>query len=129
MTEGKFASDSWKFVCLNQTTPKNKSIFYLQKYNYTIFYVTLNYKNFNSMNSVTPLDVNRKINALPDALLQEVDKYIDFLNFRNSTLSAELSEKEISLIEKGKSDIEQNRLIPHKEAKERIKNYIKNKSL
>lgn len=81
------------------------------------------------MNSVTPLDVNRKINALPDALLQEVDKYIDFLNFRNSTLSAELSEKEISLIEKGKSDIEQNRLIPHKEAKERIKNYIKNKSL
>lgn len=81
------------------------------------------------MNSVTPLDVNRKINALPDNLLQEVDKYIDFLNFRQSNLSSGLSEKEISLIEKGKSDMEQNRTIPHKEAKERIKNYIKNKSL
>lgn len=81
------------------------------------------------MNSVTPLDVNRKINALPDALLQEVDKYIDFLNFKHANFGNQLSENEILLIEKGKSDIEQNRLIPHKEAKERIKNYIKNKSI
>ena len=35
----------------------------------------------------------------------------------------------ISLIEKEKKDIEENRVIPHKEAKERIKNYIKNKSI
>ncbi len=81
------------------------------------------------MNSVTPLDVNRKINALPDALLQEVDKYIDFLTFKHASFGNQLSENEILLIEKGKSDIEQNRLIPHKEAKEQIKDYIKNKSI
>ena len=81
------------------------------------------------MNSVNANDVNKKINALPLKLLKEVDNYIDFLNYKYAYFSAELSEKEISLIEKGKDDIEQNRLIPHEEAKEKIKNYIKSKSL
>ena len=81
------------------------------------------------MNSVNASDVNKKINALPITLLQEVDNYIDFLNFRHSSLSREYSDEAISLFEKGKSDIEQNRLIPHIEAKERIKQYIKSKSL
>jgi predicted transcriptional regulator len=40
-----------------------------------------------------------------------------------------LNNLEISLIEKGKKDIEKGLLIPHKEAKERIKNHIKSKSL
>ena len=86
-------------------------------------------RNFNIMNSVNANDVNKKINALPVTLLQEVDNYIDFLNYKYADFSAEFSEKEISLIEKSKDDIEQNRLIPHKEAKEKIKNYIKSKSL
>lgn len=81
------------------------------------------------MNSINANDVNKKINALPIPLLQEVDNYIDFLNFRHSNLSDEYSDEAIALIEKGKNDIEQNRLIPHKEAKERIKQYIKSKSL
>ena len=109
------------------------------------------------MNTINSFDVNQKINSLPIALLQDVDKYIDFLNFKEQQtikISQEnkkilderlndylqnpndvqdfdkmLDELEVSLINKGKKDIEDGRLIPHKEAKERIKNYIKSKSL
>lgn len=81
------------------------------------------------MKTITPLQVTKKINALPASLLQEVDKYIDFLNDRYSDWAEQLSEDQIQLIEKGTKDIEENRLIPHKEAKERIKEYIKNKSV
>ncbi|MBC7522831.1 MAG: hypothetical protein H7239_00095, partial [Flavobacterium sp.] len=79
--------------------------------------------------TITPLQVNKKINSLPASLLQEVDKYIDFLNYRYSDWAEQLSEDQIQLIEKGNNDIEENRLIPHNEAKERIKEYIKNKSV
>jgi hypothetical protein len=81
------------------------------------------------MKTITPLQVNKKINSLPASLLQEVDKYIDFLTYKYSDWAEQLSEQQIQLIEKGVKDIEENRLIPHKEAKERIKNYIKNKSV
>ncbi len=36
------------------------------------------------MSTITSFDVNQKINALPIALLEDVNKYIDFLNFKNS---------------------------------------------
>lgn len=83
------------------------------------------------MATITASQINQKINSLPENLLHEVDKYIEFLTFKSShsEWAEELSEQQISLIEKGRKDIEENRVIPHKEAKERIKNYIKNKSL
>lgn len=109
------------------------------------------------MSTITSFDVNQKINALPIALLEDVNKYIDYLNFKEKQTTkisqetkkmlderlndylqnpndvqdfdAMLNELEVSLIQKGKKDIDEGRLIPHKEAKERIKNYIKNKSL
>lgn len=81
------------------------------------------------MKTVTPLEVTKKINALPASLLQEVDKYIDFLTYKYSDWTEQLSEEQIHLIEKGMKDVEENRLISHKEAKEKIKNYIQNKSL
>jgi hypothetical protein len=81
------------------------------------------------MKTITSIQVNKKINSLPPSLLQEVDKYIDFLTYKYSDWAEQLSEQQIQLIEKGIKDIEENRLIPHKEAKERIKNYIKNKSV
>lgn len=81
------------------------------------------------MKSITPLELNKKINSLPAPLLQEVDKYIDYLTFKYSDWAEQLSDDQIQLINKGKKDIEENRLIPHLEAKEKIKNYIKNKSL
>jgi hypothetical protein len=81
------------------------------------------------MKTITPLQVNQKINSLPASLLQEVDKYIDFLTYKYSDWADQLSEQQIKFIEKGTKDIEENRLIPHKEAKERIKTYIQNKSV
>lgn len=81
------------------------------------------------MKTITSLDVTKKINALPASLLQEVDKYIDFLTYKYSDWAEKLSEEQIQLIEKGAKDIKENRIIPHKEAKEIIKNYIQNKSV
>jgi hypothetical protein len=81
------------------------------------------------MNTITPLQINKKINLLPVTLLEEVDKYIDFLNFKYTDWGQQLSENQIALIEKGKKDIDENRIMSHNEAKERIKNHIKNKSL
>lgn len=81
------------------------------------------------MKTITSLQLNKKISSLPASLLQEVDKYIDFLTYKYSDWAEQLSEQQIQLVEKGIKDIEENRLIPHKEAKERIKNYIKNKSI
>jgi hypothetical protein len=79
------------------------------------------------MNTLTHLQVTKKIKSLPASLLQEVDKYIDFLNYKHADWSNQLTEQQISLVKKGTKDIEENRLIPHKEAKEIIDNYIKNK--
>jgi hypothetical protein len=83
------------------------------------------------MNTITVSQVNQKIKSLPITLLEEVDKYIDFLKYKysQSDWAEKLSEQQIQLIEKGKKDIEENRVMSHKEAKEKIKNHIKNKSV
>jgi hypothetical protein len=80
------------------------------------------------MKTIDALQLNQKINSLPISLLQDVDKYIDFLNFKYADWGEQLTENQISLIEKGTKDIFNNRLVTHKEAKERIKNHIKSKS-
>ena len=82
------------------------------------------------MSTITASQINKKIKSLPANLLEELDKYIDFLTFKSQPDWADqLTEQQISLIEKGKKDIEENKVISHKEAKERIKSYIKNKSV
>lgn len=81
------------------------------------------------MSNITASQVNQKIKSLPVTLLEEVDKYIDFLTFKYTDWSEQLSENQIKLIEQGKKDSEENRVISHKQAKEIIKNHIKNKSL
>jgi hypothetical protein len=80
------------------------------------------------MKTIDALQLNQKINSLPISLLQDVDKYIDFLNFKYADWGEQLTENQIYLIEKGTKDIFNNRLVTHKEAKERIKNHIKSKS-
>jgi hypothetical protein len=79
------------------------------------------------MNTTDALKVSQKINALPLPLLQDVDRYIDFLNFKYADWGEQLTE--IYLIKKGTDDILNNRIVPHEEAKEKIKNHIKSKSL
>ncbi len=81
------------------------------------------------MSSATISKINQKIKSLPENLLKEVDQYIDFLKYKNdqSDWSESISEDELSLIKKGKKDIEEGRVYSHKEAKQKIADYIKNK--
>ena len=83
------------------------------------------------MEKITPLQISQKINSLPATLLLEVDKYIDFLTYKysQSDWAEKLSEQQMQLVEKGKKDIEENRVMSHKEAKEKIKNHIKNRTI
>jgi phosphoserine aminotransferase len=82
------------------------------------------------MATINASQLNQKIKLLPANLLQEVNDYIEYLTFKSSQKdwANDLAKEQISLIEKGKKDIEENRLVSHKEARERIKNYIQNKS-
>ena len=81
------------------------------------------------MNTITASQINQKVNALPEMLLQELDDYIDFLKYKytQKDWSDNLTEQQVQLIEKGRNDIAQGRVFSHTEAKEKIKNYIKNK--
>ncbi|MGQ7945685.1 DUF2281 domain-containing protein [Flavobacterium sp. WC2509] len=81
------------------------------------------------MSSATISKISQKIKSLPENLLQEVDQYIDFLKYKNdqSDWSESISDDELSLIENGKKDIEEGRVYSHKEAKQKIADYIKNK--
>jgi phosphoserine aminotransferase len=82
------------------------------------------------MATINASQLNQKIKLLPANLLQEVNDYIEYLTFKSSQKdwANDLTNEQISLIEKGKKDLEENRLVSHKEARERIKNYIQNKS-
>ena len=81
------------------------------------------------MSSSTVSKISEKIKSLPENLLQEVEQYIDFLKYKNDQTdwSQSISEDEHSLIKKGKKDIEEGRVYSHKEAKQKIADYIKNK--
>ncbi len=83
------------------------------------------------MATITTEQINQKLKLLPSNLLQEVNDYIEFLTFKSAQTdwAEQLNEQQISLIKKGKKDIEENKIVSHKEAKEKIQNYIKNKSL
>jgi hypothetical protein len=82
------------------------------------------------MSTINANQLNQKIIALPDHLLQEVNNYIDYLTYKSEEKdwSINLTKEQSLLIEKGKKDIEENRVISHNEARKRIENYIKNKS-
>jgi predicted transcriptional regulator len=81
------------------------------------------------MSAINPEILHQKIDALPETLLQEVDKYIDFLKdklFKNTHAAENAA---FSLIKKGKDDIDNNRLFSHEEARQKIAKYITNKNL
>ena len=81
------------------------------------------------MSSVTAFQINQKVNNLPEKLLQELDDYIDFLRYKygQKDWSDDLSEEQIKLIEQGRNDIQEGKTLSHEQAKEKIKQYIKNK--
>ncbi len=81
------------------------------------------------MKSITTSEINQKINALPHNLLEEVNNFIDFLTYKSKDWADDLSVTEKKLIEKGINDISEDKTYTHKEAKEIIKNHIKNKTI
>lgn len=82
------------------------------------------------MDSATASKLNQKIKMFPEDLLQEVDKFVDYLKFKseNSDWSETLNDDQKLLIEKGSEDISKGRTYTHTEAKQRIKDHIKSKS-
>jgi hypothetical protein len=81
------------------------------------------------MKPISASQVNKKIASLPQNLLQEVDHFIDFIINNPTDWAETLSEYHSALIEKGKRDIEEGRVISDKEARQRIKEYIRSKTL
>jgi hypothetical protein len=78
------------------------------------------------MNTLNYQEINKKINLLPENLLQEVNDYIDFLTYKNTEKdwANYLTEKQKVLIEQGKRDIENNNMVSQDVAKERIKKFL-----
>jgi len=82
------------------------------------------------MDSITVSKLSQKIKMLPDDLLQEVDKFIDFLNYKseNADWSDFLTDEQKLLIKKGSNDISNGNTYSHAEAKQKIKEHIKSKT-
>jgi len=66
-----------------------------------------------------------------DSLMEQLTELESKLDSKSSQSdwADQLNEPQIALIEKGKKDIEENKVVSHEEAKERIESYIKKKSI
>ena len=78
---------------------------------------------------ITIKDLENNLKTLPKELLGNVNDYIDFLKekYLDKDWASQLSENQKKSIEKVISDIENNNTIPHKEAKQKIKDYLESK--
>ncbi len=78
------------------------------------------------MSKINAFELSQKISLLPVHLLQEVNDYIEFLTFKSSQKdwADNLTNNQKTLIEKGKNDIEENKVITHKGARKLINKYI-----
>lgn len=82
---------------------------------------------------ITIKKLEENIKTLPEDLYDEVNDFVDFLKFKyeskdSKDWSENLSDFQKKSIDKGLSDIENGRVYSHEEAKQRIKNYLLEKS-
>jgi len=82
---------------------------------------------------ITIKDLENDLKSLPTELLQQVSDYVAFLKMKykgqiNEDWADYLSEKQKESISKGLEDIDNGKVYSHEEAKERIKNYLSEKS-
>lgn len=82
---------------------------------------------------ITIKDLENNIKGLPVDLYKQVNDYIDFLKLKyagkvNEDWADYLSESQKESIDQGLEDIKNGRVYSHSEAKERIKNYLSEKS-
>jgi RNA polymerase-binding transcription factor DksA len=80
---------------------------------------------------ITIKDLENNLKTLPKELLGNVNDYIDFLKEKYLTKdwANQLSETQKKSIEKGILDIENENIISHEEAKQKIRNYLQSKAL
>lgn len=81
------------------------------------------------MNSIYFDNINDKLKKLPDNLLADVEKYIDYLTSKltDTDWANTLSEDQIKYIKKGTEDIANQHTMTHEEAMDKINNHIKKK--
>ena len=74
----------------------------------------------------------RKLVILPqkefDSMMEQL-KQFEFKISEADDWADQLTEEQILLIEKGQEDIKEDKIVSHEEAKERIGNYIRKKSI
>jgi len=81
------------------------------------------------MDSITASKLSQKIKLLPDDLLLEVDKFVDYLKFKSEhdDWSDNLTDNQKQSIRSGSEDISNGKTYSHAEAKEIIKEHINRK--
>jgi len=81
------------------------------------------------MDSITASKLSQKIKLLPEDLLQEVDKFVDYLKFKSeqNDWSDDLNDYEKQSIKSGSEDISNGKTYSHAEAKQKIKEHINSK--
>ena len=80
---------------------------------------------------ITIKDLENNLKTLPKELLGNVNDYIDFLKEKYLTKdwANQLKETQKKSIEKGILDIENENIISHEEAKQKIRNYLQSKAI
>ena len=80
---------------------------------------------------ITIKDLENNPKTLPKELLGNVNDYIDFLKekYLTKNWTNQLSETQKKSIEKGILDIENENIISHEEAKQKIRNYLQSKAI
>lgn len=81
------------------------------------------------MSSITASDLSQKIKLLPDDLIKEVEKFVDYLQYKseNEDWSVDLTESQKQLIKNGSDDISNGKTYTHAEAKKIISEHINSK--
>ena len=81
------------------------------------------------MDSITASKLSQKLKLLPDDLLQEVDKFVDYLKYKSehNDWSGDLMDNQKQSIKNGSEDISNGKTYSHAEAKQIIKEHINRK--
>jgi hypothetical protein len=82
---------------------------------------------------ITIKHLQDNIQTLPEDFYEEVNDFVDFLKSKKRTSHSQdwagnLSDYQRKSIDNGLKDIENGKIYSHAEAKERIKNYLSEKS-
>ena len=82
------------------------------------------------MDSTIALKLSQKIKLLPDDLIQEVDKFVDYLKYKSEhddDWSVDLTDNQKQSIKDGSEDISNGKTYSHAEAKQIIRKHINSK--